>query len=425
MPQPESPRRRIALLHYTTPPVVGGVETVLARHAHQLAREGFHVHVLTGRGGSLGAGVRVHRLALLDSRHPRVLGVTRELEAGKVTPAFAALAGRIRTGLERVLAGIDVCVAHNALTLHKNLALSSALHQIAARENSPRIVAWCHDLAWTNPQYRPHLHPGAPWNVIRTPVRGATYVAVSQTRQRELSAALGLPRTEVKVIPNGIDPAAFLRLTRVGRWLADTLRLWDQQIVLLLPARITRRKHIEFALSVVAEMVRRELTVRLLVTGPLGAHNPRNEAYLEELRALRRRLELDDHVVFCAELRDPRGRILTLSDRAMTDLYLLADALLLPSRDEGFGLPLLEAGLSRLPAFTSDLATFRAIGNDAIHTFDPSGSPARAAARIIHALMEENGYRLRRRVLASYRWDVIMREHIVPLLTCGTVAVGL
>jgi glycosyltransferase involved in cell wall biosynthesis len=421
----ESPHRSIALLHYTTPPVVGGVEHVLARHAHQLVREGFHVHVLTGRGGSLGPGVRVHRLALLDSLHPRVLAVTHELEAGRVTPAFAALAGRIRAGLERVLAGIDVCIAHNVLTLHKNLALSAALHQIAARKSSPRIVAWCHDLAWTNPQYRPHLHQGTPWTMIRTPLQGATYVAVSQARQGELSAVLGLPREAVEVIPNGIDPAAFLRLTGVGRWLAHTLRLWDQQLVLLLPARITRRKHIEFALSVVAEMVRRELAVRLLVTGPLGAHDPRNRAYLEELRALRRTLELEDHVVFCAELRDPRGRALTFSDGAMTDLYLLADALLLPSRDEGFGLPLLEAGLSRLPAFTTDLATFRAIGSDAIHTFGPSDSPARAAARIIHTLMEENGYRLRRRVLASYRWDVITRERIVPLLARGTVAAEL
>jgi hypothetical protein len=31
--------------------------------------------------------------------------------------------------------------------------------------------------------------------------------------------------------------------------------------------------------------------------------------------------------------------------------------------------------------------------------------------------MEERGYRLRRRVLASYTWEGIMRERIIPLLT--------
>lgn len=418
-----SRRLQIALLHYTSPPVVGGVETVLARHALHLARQGFAVRVLTGRGGPLGTGIRLHRDALLDSRHPSVIGVSRELEHGRVTPAFAALAARIRSGLEDALQGADVCVVHNALTLHKNLALTAALHQIAGRRRRPRFVAWCHDLAWINPQYRPHLHAGTPWNLLQAPLGGATYVTVSRDRQRALCAALGLPGTAVEVIPNGIDPGSFLRLTPVGRWLADTLRLWEQQVVLLLPARITRRKQIEYALSVVAEIVRRELSVRLLVSGPLGPHNARNQEYLEELRAQRRALGLDEHVVFCAELPGPRGRGLTLSARAMADLYLLADALLLPSRDEGFGLPLLEAGLSRIPAFTTDLAPLRAIGGDAIHTFTLEESPARVAATIIRTLMEETGYRLRRRVLASYTWETIMRERVVPLLRQGA-AVG-
>lgn len=420
----EARRPQIALLHYTSPPVVGGVEIVLARHAQHLVRLGFDVRVLTGRGAPLGGGIGFHRDTLLDSRNPRVMAVTGDLERGRVPLAFAALAARIRSGLERTLQGVDVCVVHNALTLHKNLALTAALHQVAARRRLPRFFAWCHDLAWTNPQYRSHLHPGAPWDLLRTPLPGAGYVTVSRDRQRDLSVGLGLPAAMVEVIPNGIDPGRFLRLTGVGRWLADTLRLWEQQIVLLLPARITRRKHIEYALAVVAEIVRRELKVRLLVTGPLGAHNPRNQQYLEELRSLRGRLGLEAHVVFCAELPGPRGRGLALSDRAMSDLYLLADALLLPSRDEGFGLPLLEAGLSRLPAFTSDLPTLRTIGNDAVRTFATTDPPARVAATIVRTLIEENGYRLRRRVLASYTWEGIVRERIAPLLCPGTAAVA-
>jgi glycosyltransferase involved in cell wall biosynthesis len=422
-PASGSRRPRILLLHYTAPPVVGGVEAVLARHARLLAREGFDVHVLVGRGEPLGDGISLHRLGLLDSSHPRVLAAARELESGRVTPAFTALTARIRDALEESLDGIDVCVVHNALTLHKNLALTAALHQVAGRGTRARIIAWCHDLAWTNPQYRPHLHPGAPWSLLHTPVSGGVYVTVSRHRQRDLSALLHLPSAAIEVIPNGIDPGAFFHLTPTGRWLAEALRLWEQEVVLLLPARVTRRKQIEYALRVVSEMVRRELTVRLLVTGPPGAHNPRNREYLEELRTLRRRLGLDEQVVFCAELPGPRGRGLVLSDRAMGDLYQMADALLLPSRDEGFGLPLLEAGLARLPAFTTDLAPFTDIGGDAIHTFALEEPPARVAAKIIHTLIEEKPYRLRRRVLASYTWEGIIRERVIPLLTRQAAAV--
>lgn len=411
------------LIHYTSPPVIGGVETVLARHARHLARQGWSVHVLSGRGGSPGAGISYRRFALLDSRHPQVLGVTRELEAGRVTPAFRALVARIRAGLERAVAGIDVCVIHNALTLHKNLALTAALHEMAARRSLPRTVAWCHDVAWANRHtYRPPLHPGAPWDLLRTPLPNATYVAVSDERRRDLCRVLGLPLAAVEVVPNGIDPDSFLRLSPTGRRLADVLRLWEPQIVLLLPARITRRKRIEYALAVVAEIVRRELTVRLVVSGPPGAHNPKNRQYLNELRAARERLGLDDEVAFCADLRGPSRRRLVLSDRVMTDLYLMADAVFLPSGDEGFGLPLLEAGLLRLPVFTTDLGSLRAVGHDAIHTFGLEDSPSHVAAKIVDTLMRDEGFRLRRRILASHTWPVIVRERVVPLLARAAAA---
>ena len=416
------PHAAIALVHYTSPPIIGGVETVLGRHARLLAERGCDVRVITGRGGSLGARVRVRRVPLLDSRHPRVLAVTQQLADGRVTPAFAALSAQVQEGLERALAGASVCVVHNACTLHKNLALTQALHRIAARRPPFRFVAWCHDLAWTNPQYRDELHSGQPWRLLTTPLPGAMYVTVSRDRQRALSAALRLSASQIEVIPNGIDPAAFLRLSPAGRWLADTLRLWEQQLVLLLPVRITRRKQIEYALRVTGELVRRELSVRLLITGPLGAHNLRNRGYLDELRALRAALGLNEQVVFCGDVPGPGGQPVALSDRVVGDLYAMADALLLPSREEGFGLTLLEAGLSRVPAFVSDIPALREIGGDAVQTFGLDDSPAVCAQRIVHVLMDDRAYRLRRRVLATYTWDVIMRDRIMPLLTQLTAA---
>ena len=41
---------RIALLHYSSPPIVGGVESVLAHHARLLANDGHEVTILAGRG---------------------------------------------------------------------------------------------------------------------------------------------------------------------------------------------------------------------------------------------------------------------------------------------------------------------------------------------------------------------------------------
>jgi glycosyltransferase involved in cell wall biosynthesis len=63
----------IVLLHYAAPPVVGGVETVLARQAQLLVRAGHQVRVVTGRGQTWDAQIPVEVYPLLDSRHPKVL----------------------------------------------------------------------------------------------------------------------------------------------------------------------------------------------------------------------------------------------------------------------------------------------------------------------------------------------------------------
>ena len=100
----------------------------------------------------------------------------------------------------------------------------------------------------------------------------------------------------------------------------------------------------------------------------------------------------------------------------MADLYALSDALLMPSLEEGFGLPLLEAAVFRTPVFTTSLGPFREIGGDAIQMFGIDDTPAVCARQIVHALMDDRAYRLRRRILGTYRWDVVMRDRILPLL---------
>src|SRR5260221_6569958 len=122
----------IALLHYSAPPVVGGVEAVMGHQARLMARAGHSVTLVAGRGGAADGLALFAALPLLDSRHPRVLAAKLELDAGRVTPNFDALSVEIETGLLTVLAGMDVVLAHNVCSLHKNLALTAALHRLNA-----------------------------------------------------------------------------------------------------------------------------------------------------------------------------------------------------------------------------------------------------------------------------------------------------
>jgi glycosyltransferase involved in cell wall biosynthesis len=154
-----------------------------------------------------------------------------------------------------------------------------------------------------------------------------------------------------------------------------------------------------------------------VVTGPPGPHNPANAAYLAQLQELRRETGDPDTVVFLYEsYTDAAGRPLPVSDAILSDLYRLADGLLFTSRYEGFGIPMIEAGLVGLPIFCSDIPPFHETAGDAARYFDPDGPPDEAAGRIAAALRDDPRAALRRRVRLEYTWDAIYRSVIVPLL---------
>ncbi len=137
---------RLALLHYASLPTIGGVEFCIASHARLLAALGHEVTIVTGRGEQFDSRIPVHTIPLIDSKDSRVLRVNQQLSRGIVTEEFYLLASSIRIALQDELSKVDVCVAHNILTLHKNLALSYALHEIALTQ-SVNMIGWCHDLA--------------------------------------------------------------------------------------------------------------------------------------------------------------------------------------------------------------------------------------------------------------------------------------
>lgn len=407
----------VAILHYAGPPYVGGVEITMAAHARALAADGRRALIVAGRGGAVGPGVELRLLPELGSRGEQLERLARELAAGVVSAEFHALVERLAAWLAEALAGADALMAHNVLSLHKNLALTAALRRLHDQGRLPRLLAWCHDFAWLDPLYQPELHPGYPWDLLREPWPGTRYVVVSEDRRAMLAALLGRDPATIAVVTPGVDLAGFLKLEPATAALAAELGLLAADPLLLLPARITRRKNIELAVAVVGAMRRGGRDARLVVTGPPGPHNPANAAYLAELLALREGAGAGAGAIFLYErFADAAGRPRDVPDAMLADLYRLADGLLFPSRYEGFGIPALEAGLSGIPIFCSDIPPLRATAGEAAHYFGPDDPPEAIAGRIEAALAADPRYALRRRVRTSYTWEAIYHRSIVPLL---------
>ena len=298
----------------------------MGAHARALKDAGALVTIVAGRGRAP-QGIRLVRVPEADSRHPAVLRDFRALARGGRTEAHDALVEKLVRRLRPVFAKADRVVAHNVLTMHKDLALTEALVWLAS-ERPGLVIAWTHDLAWCDPQYAAERHPGDPWDLIGRAHPGVRYVAVSDERASQLASVTGLARDKVNVVPNGVDIPGALGLSPAGARLAERLDLYRADPLLLLPARLTRRKRIEAAIAATVALRGRGHAAALVVTGPPGPHNAANERYLAELATLARRAP-GVHLLHALGVRAPY--------RVIADLYALADALVLPSGNASGG----------------------------------------------------------------------------------------
>ncbi len=402
----------VALLHYTAPPVVGGVEQVLGQHARLLADAGHAVRIVAGRGASPDPRIAFVHVPRADTRDPDIVRLQAGLDAGHVPAAFAGVVAGLVDELARAAGDVDVVIAHNVGSLNRNLALTTALHQLLERPSAPRVILWQHDLAWTLPAYRRRLHPGRPWDLLRMPWPGATQVTISEARRADLAKLMGLDPAAIHVVPNGVDLAGLLGLAPATMELARRVGLLAFDPLVVLPVRITPRKNVELALRVVAAMrADGRPAAGLVVTGPIDPHELGASRYFDGLVALRRDLGLADAALFLTEaLDDPAAEAL------VRDLYRLADLLLLPSRDEGFGIPILEAAAHRLPIICSDLRVLRDLAGDAALYIAPDADPAQVAALALARLDDDPLVTLARRVRTEFAWEAVYRREIAPLL---------
>ena len=411
-------KTKIAILHYSSPPVVGGVEAVIDADARQLTASSFTVTVISGRGDqkALPAGTEFKLIPELDSGHPRVLQANQELEHGRLPPIFEELTEYLEKTLADILPAYDYIIADNLFSKHFNLPLTAALCRLLDNGYIQHCIAWTHDISWTSQHSRSLVSPGYPWNLLRTYRPDVCYVVVSQRRQRELARLLEVPLGRIHLIYNGVDPVDLLGLSDEGKTLIERLELWRSDLILLMPVRMTQAKNIELAIQVTAALKDRGFSLKMVVTGPPDPHDKGGMEYYQSLRVLRRRLQVEQEMRFVYEFRTSRDRTYTISSSVVGDLLRVSDAIFMPSHREGFGMPLLEAGLVGIPVFCTHFPAADEIGAPDIYTFSPESSVAEVVDLIEAWSRSSSLHRLRQRIRQTHTWQAIFQRDISPLI---------
>ncbi len=408
---------RVAVMHYSAPPVVGGVESVMEAHLQAFVRHGYPVTVIAGRGdqATLPPGASFILIPEIDSQHPGIAKMSSPLEQGQLPSEFGRTTDKLAEILSPILEQFDHLIVHNILTKHFSLPLTAALHKLLDAKIVNHCIAWCHDFTWASPASRSKVHPGYPWDLLRTYRPEVTYVAVSRRGQNVLADLLQCSIDDIHVVYNGVEPESLLGLSQPGYELISRLGLLRSDLTLLMPVRVTEAKNIEYAMQVVRALKTLGCTSRLIVTGPPDPHSERGMAYFGELQALRRQLNVAEEVSFVFEA-GLDGAPLAIAPGVVGDLYRVSDIMFMPSHREGFGMPILEAGLIGMPVVCTDVPAAEEIGGDNVTVFAASEDPLRVAEKILQWSEQSPIHRLRRRVRQNYTWDTLFDQAIEPLL---------
>ena len=235
---------------------------------------------------------------------------------------------------------------------------------------------------------------------LTAPLRAADAVTASFTpAAAALVSELGLPRSAVRVVPNGADPGDEIEELPAARKLRERFAAGPFRPLWVTATRLELEKGHDVLLEALAELRGRHLEFVVVLAGD----GSRRAA----LEARARDLGLAGHVSFLGRL-DSLGPLL----RA-------ADAFVLPSRAETVPLTLLEAMARARPVVASDVGGVADVVETGVHGhLVPAGDPGALAAALesFHqkpALAFRMGQRAAERIRSGWTWDRVVEAYEV------------
>jgi len=90
--------------------------------------------------------------------------------------------------------------------------------------------------------------------------------------------------------------------------------------------------------------------------------------------------------------------------------------LFMPSHREGFGMPILEAGMIGMPIFTTSIPAAEEIGGSDVTCFSTNDMADKVAGMILTWHKSSPTQTMRVRVRQNYTWQAIFQHDIRPLL---------
>ena len=185
------------------------------------------------------------------------------------------------------------------------------------------------------------------------------FVAPSEASRAVFAKAFPSIAERITVVPHGVSPDCLAVGARAGVEVGDASP--PAPPYLLCVANKRPHKRLDIAIAAFAELAKTDLALRLVLVGDHTPHWRALQALAERLGVLHR---VED--------------VVGLSDAALADRYAGAEAVLVTSQAEGFGLVPLEAMAAGAPVVAADHPTTREVVGDAAVLVPPADPMAMA-----------------------------------------------
>jgi glycosyltransferase involved in cell wall biosynthesis len=196
--------------------------------------------------------------------------------------------------------------------------------------------------------------------------RADRMIAISRSGAEDIALHLRVPRERIDVVPLGPGIEEAVAPTPQGA-LRERLALGDGPIVLAVSAK-NAHKNLPRLIEAMRIVTQHEPTAMLVLPGRPTEHE-------QQLRALAAQLGIAANVAFPPYVEEPD----------LEGLYAAAACFVLPSLNEGFGLPILEAMRRGVPVACSNVSAMPEVAGEAARYFDPL-RPEEIAAAVLDLL---------------------------------------
>ena len=190
----------------------------------------------------------------------------------------------------------------------------------------PVVISTEHSIGETHLDGKHRITPGVRALYLGTELFSDMTIAVSQV-VRDRLVSWGVPERKLTVIPNGIDLGRVAFDVTRGKQIRDEFGIGTDEYVIGVLGRLDVNKQVNLVIEAAAPLLRPGVTLLIVGKGDESTH-------LEDMAG---RCCVADHVVFAGERHDVGAMLSAM------------DLLVAPSREETFGLSVVEALANGIP----------------------------------------------------------------------------